>query len=422
MELPLVANVKQTVSAPWIEDLEVEVGRRISSLIQKNRQGIEGKNIAITAGSRGIDRIPIILGTIVHHLKSAGARPFLIPAMGSHGGADAGGQKEVLASIGVTEEAVGAPVISSLDTVQVGVTPSGIPVFADKLAARADGVILVNRIKPHTEFKGEIESGLIKMAAIGLGKYRGATVIHNFALRRGYERAITEAAGVVLAKLPVLFGLAVIENCYDRVAVVEAVPKQDMFEQEKKLLLKARSLMMSLPFKNIDVLVVDEIGKNISGTGMDTNIIGRVMVYGQKEPEIPDIIRIVALDFTPGAHGNATGIGLADFTTEKLIGKIDRESTVVNCIAACTPEKARLPIALTTDLEAVQCALRTVGLESTVDARLVHIKNTLDLRIMEVSEALLPEVHGNNRLSVLEKPRPLAFTGEGGLLPVSTNE
>lgn len=218
-----------------------------------------------------------------------------------------------------------------------------------------------------------------------------------------------------------LFGLAVIENCYDKVAMVELVPREDIYKREKELLVQARSLMMSLPFDKIDVLVVDEMGKNISGSGMDTNVIGRVMVYGQKEPETPDIMRIVVLDLTLESHGNATGIGLADFTTENVIRKIDKTSTVINCITACTPEKGRLPIALPTDREAIECALKTIGLEDPATARLVHIRNTLHLKVMEVSEALLPEVYSNKSLRLLEKPRPLAFNNEGRLFPVTVS-
>ncbi|GAF25321.1 dimethyladenosine transferase [Moorella thermoacetica Y72] len=418
MELPLVARVQQDVEVPEVTDLEGAIATQIAPLIEINRHNLLGKRIAITAGSRGIDRIPFILGMVVKLLKDAGASPFLVPTMGSHGGASAAGQEEILKSLGITEDTVGAPIISSLDTIQIGTTTSGVPVWVDKNAAEADGIIVVNRIKPHTEFKGDIESGLLKMMAIGLGKYQGARVVHNHALRQGYARVITEVALTILDKLPVLFGVALIENCYDKVAMVEAISREKIYEREKELLQKARSLMMALPFDHIDILVIDEMGKNISGTGMDTNVIGRVMVYGQKEPETPDIIRIVVLDLTPETHGNATGIGLADFTTKRVIQKLDMHSTVVNCITACTPEKGRLPIALATDREAIEYALQTIGLENPAAARLVHIKNTLHLKVMEVSEALLPEVYNNKNLHLLEKPRPLAFDNEDRLYPV----
>jgi hypothetical protein len=302
--------------------------------------------------------------------------------------------------------------------VQIGVSHLGTPVLVDKVAAGADGIILVNRVKPHTDFNGEIESGLLKMAAIGLGNHKGATVVHSHSLRQGYSQVIAEVGREIIKNLPVLFGLAVVENCYDDTGLVEIIPTADIFEREKVLLKKAKSLAMKIPFKKIDVLIVDEMGKNISGTGMDTNVIGRVMVYGQKEPKNPDIVRVVILDLTKETHGNAIGIGLADYTTTKVLHKVDHNSTYINSITACSPEKGRFPIALPTDYEAVSFALKTAGLDDPREARIVHIKNTLHLQMMEVSEALLPEVQTNKNLVILEDLRHINFGEDGGLEPV----
>ncbi len=419
VELPLVAAVRQISPSPKVENLEDVIFNELKPWLENNNLEIKGKRIAITAGSRGISGIPEILRSIVRLLKDYGADPFILPSMGSHGGAVAEGQLKILDSLGITEKYIEAPIISSLEVIQLGITEHGSPVWVDKVAAEAQGIIIVNRIKPHTDFSGEIESGLLKMAAIGLGNYKGATIVHNQALRQGYALVIAETGKKIIEKLPVLFGLAIIENCYDETARVELIPPRKIYDREKVILEEAKSLMMKIPFSKIDVLVIDEIGKNISGTGMDTNVVGRLMVYGQEEPTDPDVIRIVVLDLTKEAHGNGTGIGIADFTTEKVIGKIDKKSTYINSITACSPEKGRFPIALPTDYEAICFALQTAGLDRPKEAKLVHIKNTLQIREMEVSEALLSEVVANNNLVLLEDFHAMSFGENGDLKPIS---
>jgi hypothetical protein len=285
----------------------------------------------------------------------------------------------------------------------------------DRHASEADGIIVVNRVKPHTEFEGPIESGLMKMMAIGMGKHRGCLEVHKQTVHYGYREVIPEIGGVILAKLPILFGVGIVENLYDETAVIRAVQRSRFAEEEKELLALAKRLMARLPFENIDVLIVDEMGKNVSGTGMDTNVIGRIMFIGEREPEKPRVTRIVVLDLTEAAHGNGVGIGLADYTTRHLVEKLDQGVTAINAITAMTPEKGRIPIALPTDREAVDAALNTIGAVLPLEARVVHIKNTLELGELEVSHAFLPEVKGRTDLKVVKELGPLGFDEEGNI-------
>lgn len=410
--LPEMVRIGQTINAPVVDDVAAEVREQMKLVSPTN---IRGKRIAITAGSRGIRDIGIVLQTLVQELQREGAQPFLVPAMGSHGGATAEGQLEVLESLGITKGSIGAPIMSSMEVIQVGTTDNGVPVYTDRNAVNADGIVVVNRIKAHTEFCGEIESGLFKMMVIGLGKHRGATVAHGQALRRGYAKVFKEVGDVILRNVPILFGLGIVENCYDQTAELRGVMPEAFYDNEKELLAKAKELMMRIPFKKVDVLIVDTMGKAISGSGIDTNVVGRIMVYGQEEYTEPDIVRIVVLDLTEDSHGNATGIGIADFTTARLREKIDWTPTSINCITACAPEKGRLPMTLDTDREAVTTSLKTIGLEDIGQSRIVHIKNTLEMKEMEVSAALIPEVGENPSLHMIENLEAMAFDKGGSL-------
>jgi hypothetical protein len=357
----------------------------------------------------------LIMRDLVRILKENSAEPFLIPTMGSHGGGTAEGQAEILESLNITEESVGAPVVSSMEVVEIGTSRFGFPVLVDRHAAEADGIIVINRIKPHTEFEGPIESGLMKMMAIGMGKHKGCFEVHKQTVQYGYRDVIPEIGGVILEKLPILFGIGIVENIYDETAFIRAIPPSEFMKEEQKLLSQAKKFMARLPFDKIDVLVVDEMGKNISGAGMDTNVIGRIMFIGEKEPEHPQITRIVVLDLTWEAHGNAVGVGLADYTTQRLADKTDQEVTAINCITAMSPEKGRLPIVLKTDREAVEAALDTIGAIEPEKARLVHIKNTLEIGELDISEALLEEVQGRKDLKLKDKLGPLSFDNLGNL-------
>ena len=418
MNYPEMYHVRQIFKAPKVDDIEEALSRELDSIQIRSRIRA-GARIAITAGSRGVANIDRILRQVVRLLKEYGADPFLIPAMGSHGGGTAEGQMEVLRSLNITEDSIGAPIVSSMDVVEIGRSSFGFPVLVDKHAAEADGIVVVNRIKPHTDFEGPIESGLMKMMAIGMGKQKGCFEVHKQTVQFGYRQVIPEIGGVILEKLPVLFGVGIVENTYDETALIRAIPRSRFLEEEKKLLAEAKKLMARLPFDELDILIVDEMGKNISGTGMDTNVIGRIMFVGEKEPERPRITRIVVLALTEQSHGNAIGVGLADYTTKRLVEKIDHAVMATNAITAMSPEKGRIPIALETDREAVEAALTTIGAVEPEKARVVHIKNTLQIGELDVSEALLREVEGRKDLVVVDKLGPMSFDGEGNLRPVS---
>ena len=417
MNYPKMYRIGQVFDVPRVDNIEETLSQELES-IQISSLIKEGARIAITAGSRGIANIDRVLRHLVHVLKENSAKPFLIPAMGSHGGGTPEGQLEILESLKVTEESIGAPVLSSMEVVEIGKSRFGFPVLVDKNAAEADGVIVVNRVKPHTEFEGPIESGLMKMMAIGMGKHKGCIQVHKQTINYRYVEVIPEIGTVILEKLPVLFGVALVENVYDETALIKAILPSQFRIEEERLLTEAKRLMARLPFDKIDVLIVDEMGKNISGTGMDTNVIGRIMFIGEREPEKPKITRIVVLGLTEESHGNAIGIGLADYTTQRLVNDMDAGATSINAMAGMSPEKGRIPIPLITDKEAVEAALDTIRPVDAEEARVVHIKNTLEIAELDISEALLEEVEGREDLKLAEELGPLFFDGEGNLVPV----
>jgi hypothetical protein len=414
MKYPDMYRLRRTLDAPRVDRIEETLDGELESIRVRDRIK-PGARIALTAGSRGVANIDRILRHLVAVLKSCSAEPFLVPTMGSHGGGTADGQLEILRSLNITEESVGAPVLSSMEVVEIGKSVFGFPVFVDRHAAEADGIVVVNRVKPHTEFEGPIESGLMKMLAIGMGKHRGCLEVHRQTVTYGYRQVIPEIGRFILAKLPVLFGVAVVENIYDETALIRALLPEEFMAEEERLLARAKILMPRLPSDRIDILIADEMGKNISGTGMDTNVIGRIMFVGEREPEAPKITRIVVLDLTEESHGNAIGIGLADYTTRRLVDKIDPGAVSANAIASMTPEKGRIPITLKTDLEAVEAAFTTIGAIDPVRARVVHIKNTLEMVEMDVSEALLEECGETDNLRVMGERRALSFDRQGNL-------
>ena len=390
---PDMALVEQDIETPRIADVPAAIRGEMARLgvAAKVRPGMR---VAVTAGSRGITGIPMILATVVAELKRLGAEPFLVPCMGSHGGATAEGQLSVLQSLGVTEEAVGCPIRSSMETVRIGETVEGIPVLIDAIAAAADGIVVVNRIKAHTEYTGPVESGWMKMLTIGLGKHQGALMAHRNAVQLTYRTAIVSVAREIIRRAPLLFGLGVVENAYDQTALVVAAWPGDFEETEKVLLLRAKALMPRLPFDKLDILIVDEIGKEISGACLDPNVIGRRMVFGEAEPPGPTIIRIVVRDLTEKTYGSAVGVGLADFVTQRLVDQLDHRPTYINCLTAMTPEKARIPMTGATDREAVEWAFQSIGATEPPRARVVRIKNTLHPERFFASKALLPEIAG----------------------------
>jgi hypothetical protein len=408
--------VRQRFEAPRVDDVAGHLEALLADSGLAGRIG-PGDRVALTAGSRGIRDLVPVLRTVATYVRSAGGEPFLVPCMGSHGGATAEGQAEVLASLEVTEETVGAPVVSSMDVLTAGESRFGAPVWVARDLAEADAVVVVNRVKPHTDFRGPVGSGLVKMLVIGAGKHRGAAEAHRIALRHGFPAVLEEYACLALATLPVIGGIAVIENQRDETAELHVLGADDFFTREPELLERARRLTLSLPFDEIDCLVVDEMGKDISGAGLDTNVIGRMNPRCGAAAERPRITRIVVRDLTAASHGNAIGIGMADFTTTRLLAAVDREATAVNCITSMGPEDARLPIGFERDVEAVEAAYATSGAASTAEFSLVWIHNTLALEELLVSTALLPVVAGDPSLEILGEPFPFPALDGGSLAP-----
>jgi hypothetical protein len=383
-------------------------------LIEKSCSVAEGRQhlsrigrSASAVGSRGVADIPIIAREVVNAVKLVGAYPFIVPAMGSHGGATAEGQVEVLEQLGVTEESVGAPIRSSMDVVEVGRLPNGLPIYTDKLAYEADKIIVVNRIKPHTAFSGPIESGLMKMVTIGLGKHKGADAAHAYGFKYMAEH-VPEMARIVLSKLPIIFGLASVENAYDRPAKIVAVPAEQMEHIEPNLLLEAKGLMPRLLFDPIDVLIVDEVGKDISGSGMDPNITGRSNTPYVKI-SAPAISRIVILGLTEKTQGNALGIGPADVITRKVFDQIDWEKGYLNAFTSTVLTPVKVPMFLPTEKLAVQAAIKTCNAFDLNQVRMVRIKNTLDLKEIWISESMLPEALNVKEIDVLTGPAVMHF-------------
>ncbi|MGC8971588.1 MAG: DUF2088 domain-containing protein [bacterium] len=388
MEIPRLIKVRQFFKRERIEDIEGKVREEISKLEISIKPGSE---IAIAVGSRGIRNIDRIVKATVEMIKALGGKPFIVPAMGSHGGATAEGQKELLEGYGIKENLIGAPIRSSMDVVELPSDGLKNKVFMDKIAYSADGTVIINRVKPHTDFHGDIESGLLKMCVIGLGKHRQAIEIHRFGTY-GLKYLIPPTAKRIIEYGNIIFGIGIVENAYDETMIVEAVKPEDFEEADKRLLNIARENMPSLPVDRLDLLIVDEMGKDISGAGMDTNIIGRIYIDGESEPERPKITRIVVTDLTENTHGNAIGIGLADFTTKKLFSKIDFNATYQNAVTSTFVLRGKIPIIAEDSRTAIEWALRTCGPIDIEDAKIIRIKNTLTLSELYVSQSVIDEI------------------------------
>jgi hypothetical protein len=411
---PNMYRIRQRFEGPTVADIpaavQAELARAdVASIIKP------GQTVALTAGSRGVANIATIMRAAADYLQTLGAKPFVIPAMGSHGGGTADGQLDVLRHYGITEDSMGVPLRATMEVVQIGETPDGIPVWLDKYASEADHIGVINRVKPHTDFSGAIESGLFKMMTIGLGKYQGAQHYHRANVQYGYEHVIRTVGRTVLQHARIAFGLGVIENGYDQTAIIRAVLAPQFEEAELELQALSKKLAARLPFDFIHLLIVEEMGKNISGAGMDTKVIGRIMNIIEQPPKHPRILRIYVRDLHDDSYGNATGVGLADFVSRRLVNKIDPTPTYINCLTGLSPESARIPITFDTDREAVEAALGTIGAVKSEEARIVRIKNTLLLEELDVSEALLPEVKPRDTLEILWGPKGLAFDHSGAL-------
>jgi hypothetical protein len=407
--------VRQVVEAPRLEGVAAREEELLAAFGLEDRLAA-GDRVAIGVGSRGVRDLVPLLATLVGAVRRAGGEPYLVPCMGSHGGATADGQAAVLAELGVTEGSIGAPVVSTMDAIEVARSRFGTPVWASPDLLAADAVIIVNRIKPHTDFSGPIESGIAKMLVIGAGKHEGAVEAHRLFVRHGFSEVIEECAQVLLDRLPVLFGLAVIENQLDETAELHLLGRDEIRAREPALLRRARALMPALRFSRLDCLVVDEMGKDVSGSGMDTNVIGRKPVDGVTA-EGPAITRIVVRDLTPASEGNALGVGLADFVTTRLIAAVDPEATRINAVTAMAPDLARSPLAFARDADALRAAYATSGAASAVEFRMAWIRNTLDVGELLASEALADEIAVDPFLEVLEGPIPFPMDAGGRFMP-----
>jgi len=413
MNFPRMFRVKQRFEGPTLHNIRSAVRETIASLHLADKVK-PGQTVAITAGSRGITNIDRITRAVVDELKALGLKPFIVPTMGSHGEATAEGQRKILEHYGITESSMGCPIKSSMEVVRIGEV-KGTPVFCDKNAWEADHIAVVARVKTHTDFDNEIESGLFKMMAIGLGKQHGAEHYHRAGHHYGYAEIFPPVGKTVLETGHILFGLGIVENGYDETAKVQALLPKDFWEGEKALLRESKAWMAKLPFEKIDLLIVDDLGKDVSGAGMDPNVIGRPSV--QKVPEYPKVQRLFVRDLTPACEGNAIGVGMADFTTKRLVDKINYKAMHMNAITSGVTEAAKVPMAFETDREAIQVALGMIGLTLPEQALVVRIKDTLRLTEMDVSESMLSLVKARERLSIVSGPAPLAFDNEGNLPP-----
>jgi len=403
-------RVRQRLAKPRIDDVPFEIASRMARLSGRVKPGM---SIAVTAGSRGITGIPLILNTVVNGLRNLGAEPFIVSAMGSHGGGTTQGQERVLHHLGITEESVGAPFRMTSSAIELATTESGRTLFVDAEAAKADGIFVVNRIKPHTAFRESLASGLLKMLSVGLGKVPGATQVHKHG-SSGLYPGVLEIGLLALKKLPVLGGLAIVENSLEDTARLEVILPEEMEERERELLRYAWELLPRLPLEALDLLIIEEMGKNFSGTGMDTNVIGRWKDMDVKGPIIPEIKRIVVLRLCEASEGNANGIGMADFTTRKLVESIDWKATLTNVHTTGFWSRAFCPPFPGSERDAIRWALDSLKQPPDVPLTAARIRNTLHLEELWLNEAAFSAAKDCEKIGEL---RPLRFNEEGDLLP-----
>jgi hypothetical protein len=418
---PRMLAVRQRFPATPPVDIDAAVRHEFKAQLVLSRLH-PGAQIAVGVGSRGIANIKKIVAAVLDELKGAGAKPFIIPAMGSHGGATPEGQIGVLESYGITEQSMGVPIRASMEVERLGTSTDGVEVYCSVEALRSDGIVLVNRVKPHTDFSGTHGSGVIKMMVIGLGKRTGAATCHGAAARLGLERVIHGIARVTLRRAPILCGIAIVENHFHDTARIAVLKPDEIEVREKELLDEARKMLPRLPFDDIDVLILDRIGKNISGSGMDPNVTGR-WAHGystslaEDNRQSPRIRRIFVRDLTPETHGNAIGVGFADITTTRLVNAMDKPVTYVNALTSLTPHGAKIPIHFDTDRECIAQALESLAIPDTRQAKVVRIADTLSVANLEVSEAYADLIKQRGDLETVEGPREMGFDGSNNLLP-----
>ena len=412
VSLPKVVQVSQRFLSHEVQDIAGTLRTEIRkpAIAERIKPGMR---IAIAVGSRGMASLPLLVRTVAEELKKLGTHPFIVPAMGSHGGANAQGQEELLASLGVTEDSIGCPIKSSMEVVKVGATSQGLPVFIDKNAFEADGIVIINRIKVHTAFSGPNESGMAKMITIGLGKQKGASVCHAQGFKK-MASTIVEIAQISMKNAPFLFGIGTIENAYEKVSKIAVVPPEQIVETDQKLLKEMKLGMPKILLQPIDVLIVDHLGKEFSGGGMDPYITGRAPTPYVSVPGT-QVSRLVVLDVTDSSHGNANGIGMADITTRRLVNKIDFEAMYTNILTSTVTPSGRIPLIIESDRLAIQAAVKTCNANDLHQLRLVRIPNTLNIDKICISEAMLPEAQNHENISVDNELSELVFDENGNL-------
>ena len=416
IKIPKMVKVKQTYDDTRILDIPGHMNNELDNLPEATKAGVKGKSICITAGSRGIPELDVMIKCVVDKLKEWGAEPFIIPAMGSHGGGVAEGQLEILEGYGITEKAMGCPVRATMEVVKIGDLKDGTPVYCDKYAAEADGIVVLNKVKPHTEFKGYHESGMIKMMAIGLAKHKGASMFHMKGFAR-FAEGIPELGDVFLSKKNIVFGVGIVQNAYDFISEIEVMETSKIKERDAALLKIAKDRIPKFKFPNTEVLIIDEIGKNISGNGFDSNVIG--LCFDRKTHDfdgIFDFQKLVIRGLTEGSHHNGNGIGVADFSTRRCLNSIDWEATWVNGITATIVGGIRIPVYLNNDYDAIRLAIRTCVNIHFDDVRIVRVKNSLEMSEIEVSENMIPEIKDIPGVEIVGEPFELNFGDDGYLV------
>lgn len=410
--LPKMFKVRQKFDDSCILSVEEEIDKQLNKIKDYN---LKGMKIGITVGSRGIAGLDIILKKLGEFLKYKGAKPVLIPSMGSHGGATVKGQLEVLEGYGITEKALGIPIEASMETEIIGYTKSNIPVHFDKIALGCDGVIVMNKIKPHADFKAEYESGIVKMMVIGLGKHKGALAIHKNGFEH-FKSILPEAGEIIIDNANILFSIGIVESAYNKPYIIEIIKKQDIMVREKQLLKIAKEKIAKINLDTIDLLIIDEIGKDISGEGMDPNVTGRPGSYLNEGFNAPDIKKIFIRDVTDASHGNGVGIGMADFTVKRLVNKLDFGAMYTNALTATILGPAKLPLVMENDRQAISIAIASCNNINQLEPRIVRIKNTLELNDIFVSEKLLSEIKNKEDIFITERDIPWKFNENNNLL------
>lgn len=411
--LPRIFRARQKIHSRPLVNIEHTIAAELAQF-ELGSKTQPGATVAIGCSSRGIKNYGRIIGSLVREIRKAGLQPFLFPAMGSHGAATAAGQKRVVEEHGIDETELDVEIRSSQETITIGETDHGMPIYLDAIAANADFIIPVNRIKSHTEFSHSFESGVIKMMAIGMGKEQGATTYHRYIINHGYPSVLGGVAKHILATGKILFGLGIVEDGHCETSQVELLRPDTMFEQEARLLTQSIELSPRLPFDEVDVLMIDEMGKDISGAGFDSKVVGRILMpLISPEPETPRIKRIIACDLTDRSAGNADGVGVADFITDRLRDKIDLHALHVNAMAGSEPEHARIPMNFPSDRAALEAAIATIGVYTPETIKFIRIRNTKDLEVVYLSEGFRSEAQDHRDLTILDGSQDMQFDDEG---------